>query len=70
MDSILQDATGQAQGAIDVAIKAVMPDYEPQSPLWDDYPELDWADGGESLYQVPWTPVTMDNVDQLLSERQ
>ncbi|WP_418789415.1 substrate-binding domain-containing protein [Salipiger bermudensis] len=70
MDSILQDATGQAQGAIDVAIKAVMPDYEPQSPLWDDYPELYWADGGESLYQVPWTPVTMDNVDQLLSERQ
>ena len=70
MDSILQDATGQAQGAIDVAIKAVMPDYEPQSPLWEDYPELDWADGGETLYQVPWTPVTMDNVDELLAERQ
>ncbi|GAA4215467.1 substrate-binding domain-containing protein [Sagittula sp. NFXS13] len=70
MDSILQDATGQAQGAIDVAIKAVMPDYEPQSSLWADYPELDWADGAESLYQVPWTPVTGENVDKLLAERQ
>ena len=28
------------------------------------------ADGGETLYQVPWTPVTMDNVDELLAERQ
>ena len=68
MSTILQDATGQAQGAIDVAIAAVRGgDFEPQAAVWND---LDWAGGGEKLYEVPWTPVTEDNVEQLLEMRQ
>lgn len=70
MASILQDAVAQAQGALDVAIKAVDADYEPMSDIWNQYPDMPWNGGTESLYEVPWTPVTLDNVDALLAARQ
>ena len=69
MASILQDATAQAQGALDVAIKAAKPDYQPQSPIWKQYPSMPWADGKEKDYLVPWTPVTTANADALLESR-
>ncbi len=69
MASILQDGAAQAQGAIDVAIKAVKPDYEPMSEIWTQYPEMAWENGEKDEYSVPWTPVTLDNVDDLLSKR-
>lgn len=69
MASILQDGGAQAQGALDLAIKAVQPDYEPMSPIWDQYPEMPWNNGADKEYNVPWTPVTTDNVDALLAER-
>ena len=70
MDSILQDGSAQAQGAIDVAIKAVRPDYEPMSAIWEQYPDMAWNDGADKEYNVPWTPVTGENVDALLATRQ
>lgn len=70
MASILQDGAAQAQGAIDVAIKAVMPGYEPMSGIWEQYPDMPWENGEKSEYNVPWTPVTPDNVDALLEQRQ
>lgn len=70
MASILQDGAAQAQGAIDVAIKAVKPDYEPMSEIWKQYPEMAWDDGANAQYNVPWTPVTAENVDGLLAQRQ
>ncbi|MEO2039569.1 MAG: substrate-binding domain-containing protein [Martelella sp.] len=70
MHSILQDGQAQALGAIDVAIKAVNPDYEPTSGIWEKYPEMQWNNGESKQYNVPWTPVTADNVDELLKERQ
>lgn len=70
MASILQDAVAQAQGALDVALKAVNPDHEPMSTIWDQHPDMPWNGGTESLYEVPWTPVTLDNVDALLATRQ
>ena len=69
MFSILQDARAQAQGALDIAIKAAKPDYEPQSPIWKQYPSMQWADGKAKDYLVPWTPVTTANADQLLESR-
>jgi putative xylitol transport system substrate-binding protein len=69
MASILQDANAQAQGALDIAIKAVRPDYEPQSEIWQQYPEMEWQDGAAKDYLVPWTPVTTENADQLLEAR-
>jgi putative xylitol transport system substrate-binding protein len=69
MESILQDARAQAQGALDVAIKAVDPDYEPMSDIWEAYPDMPWNGGADELYNVPWTPVTPDNVDALLERR-
>ncbi len=70
MSSVLQDANAQAQGAIDVAIRAVKPDYEPQSDVWTQYPEMEWADGASAEYVVPWTPITTENADELLAMRQ
>ncbi|TGN57487.1 sugar ABC transporter substrate-binding protein [Paracoccus liaowanqingii] len=70
MDSILQDGEAQALGSIDVAIKAVRPEYEPMADIWEQYPEMPWNDGASKEYNVPWTPVTADNVDDLLAGRQ
>lgn len=70
MASILQDGAAQAQGAIDVAIKMVKSDYEPMSAIWKQYPDMTWENGEKSEYNVPWTPVTLDNVDALLEARQ
>ncbi|MCE3028424.1 substrate-binding domain-containing protein [Salinicola sp. DM10] len=70
MATILQDGAAQAQGAIDVAIKAVDPSYQPMSNVWQKYPDMAWDNGDKREYDVPWTPVTLDNVDALLSERQ
>jgi putative xylitol transport system substrate-binding protein len=70
MASILQDGAAQAQGALDLAIKAVNPDYEPMSKIWEQYPDMPWNGGTDREYNVPWTPVTLDNVDALLEMRQ
>lgn len=68
MTSILQDAVGQAQGALDLALRAVIGDeYEPKADVWQN---LDWKGGTEKIYNVPWVPITEDNVDDLLSGRQ
>ena len=58
MASSLQDANAQAQGALDIAIKAAKPDYQPQSPIWKQYPSMQWAEGKAKAYLLPWTPVT------------
>ncbi|RYH06292.1 sugar ABC transporter substrate-binding protein [Tropicimonas sp. IMCC6043] len=70
MASILQDGAAQAQGALDLAIKAVNPDYEPMSKIWEQYPDMPWNGGSDKEYNVPWTPVTLENVDALLEMRQ
>ncbi len=70
MTSILQDARAQAQGALDLAIfNAKKGDYKPQSDIWTTYKDMPWNDGKEKIYNVPWTPVTAENVDQLLATR-
>ena len=70
MTSILQDARAQAQGALDLAIfKAKKGDYKPQSDIWAQYPDMPFNDGKDTEYNVPWTPVTTENVDKLLDMR-
>lgn len=69
MTSILQDARAQAMGSLDVAAKLADPAYEPQSDVWKQYPEMPFEDGTAKNYNVPWTPVTADNVDALLAFR-
>ncbi|WP_232831399.1 substrate-binding domain-containing protein [Pseudogemmobacter bohemicus] len=70
MASILQDGAAQAQGALDLAIASAIPGYEPMSPIWKKYPDMPWNGGKDAEYNVPWTPVTAENVDALLAERQ
>jgi putative xylitol transport system substrate-binding protein len=71
MTSILQDANAQAQGSLDVALRQVEgPSFKPQSTIWQQYPQMKWDGGTAKSYDVPWTPVTADNVDALLARRQ
>ncbi len=72
MVSILQDAHAQAQGALDVALRHLVGDsYKPKSDCWQEYSSaMPWDDGMKKQYNVPWTPVTAQNVDALLAKRQ
>ena len=72
MVSILQDAHAQAQGALDVALRHLVGDgYKPQSDSWQEYGSaMPWDGGTNKDYNVPWTPVTAQNVDALLAKRQ
>ena len=72
MVSILQDSTGQSQGALDIALRHLVgSSYKPQSEIWAQYgADMPWNDGMDTVYNVPWTPVTAQNVDKLLASRQ
>lgn len=72
MMSILQDATTQAQGALDVVLRHLVGDsYQPQSAGWKQYgAQMPWDGGTAANYSVPWTPVTLQNADALLASRQ
>lgn len=68
MVSILQDATAQAQGALDVLMARIVgPDYQPKASVWEEIP---FDEGAEAVYNVPWVPITEQNVDALLEERE
>lgn len=70
MTSILQDARAQAQGALDLAIAvAKKGDYKPEFDIWAHYKDMPWNGGKDKVYNVPWTPVTAANVDELLATR-
>lgn len=70
MTSILQDASAQAQGALDLAISSAKKgEYKPESSIWSQYPDMPFNDGKDKQYNVPWTPVTSENVDKLLETR-
>lgn len=67
MVSILQDATAQAQGALDVLLAELIgSSYVPKAKVWE---SIDFKAGKEKVYNVPWVPITMQNVDALLAER-
>lgn len=69
--SILQDAKAQAEGALDIVLARIIGEsYEPLGELWTRYPEMEWTGGMLEEYNVPWTPITLDNVDALLEERE
>jgi putative xylitol transport system substrate-binding protein len=73
MVSVLQDAAAQAQGGLDVLMRAIVgPAYEPRSAIWQKYSAqgLSWEGGTAKQYNIPWTPITKENADALLAERQ
>ena len=72
MASILQDAKAQMQASIDVALRAVLGAELPAdvSDLEKQYENnLQWNDGQNKRYAIPWTVVTATNADQLLQSR-
>lgn len=67
MVSILQDAVGQAQGALDLALRCLVGDsYIPQAECWKD---MEWGSTIQDVYNVPWVPITKENVEGLLKAR-
>ncbi len=72
MMSILQDASAQAQGALDVALRHLAGEgYKPMGEAWQEYAsQMPWNGGTATDYNVPWTPVTTENADALLAKRQ
>ncbi|MDE1991252.1 MAG: substrate-binding domain-containing protein [Rhizobiaceae bacterium] len=69
--SILQDASGQAQGAIDLALHKLLGDsYKPRAAVWDaNGGKLAWDGGKDQHYYVPWLAVTSANVDNILASK-
>lgn len=70
MVSVLQDASAQAQGSLDVLMRSIVgPSYKPQSQIWTHYKSvgLDWGDGTAKAYSIPWTPITTKNADAMLA---
>jgi putative xylitol transport system substrate-binding protein len=72
MVSILQDARAQAQGALDILLgRLIGPSYKPASDIWAQYAKgMPWNGGKDKVYNVPWTPITLENADKLLATRQ
>lgn len=69
--SILQDAIAQAQGALDLALRAVVGEsYKPLADCWKQYPDMPWNGGTDKIYNVPWTPITKANADEMWKIRQ
>ncbi|MEZ8635871.1 substrate-binding domain-containing protein [Vibrio cyclitrophicus] len=71
MVSILQDANGQMQGSIDVALRHIIgKEYTPKSEVWNQYSgDLSWNNGNSKRYDIPWTIVKNNNADELLKTR-
>ena len=71
MYSILQDAEGQAQGGLDLVLRAKIGDsYKPQAGVWKQWEsEMPWKDGKEKEYLIPWTVITTENADQILQHQ-
>lgn len=66
--TLYKPAHFEGQGALDLALRAVAGDsYEPKSDIWTTG-GMDWAGGSAKQYEVPWVPVTAENVDELLGE--
>ncbi|MGY0398482.1 MAG: substrate-binding domain-containing protein [Ostreibacterium sp.] len=71
MESVLQDAQAQAQGALDVALRKIKGvQYQPKSKIWQKYANnMLWEDGTAKRYNVPWTTVTQKKANLLLESR-
>jgi putative xylitol transport system substrate-binding protein len=66
--TILQDAKGQMQGSIDVALAAVKgPEYKPKADIWNN--GVAWDNGKDKHYVIPWTKVTAENAEKVLEMR-
>ncbi|MFJ3056359.1 substrate-binding domain-containing protein [Herbaspirillum sp. NPDC087042] len=65
-----QDAQAQAQGALDLALRAIKgPSYQPRSSIWAEYGDkMPWAGGAAKSYTVPWTTITPENADEFLKK--
>jgi putative xylitol transport system substrate-binding protein len=66
--TILQDAKGQMQGSIDVALASVKGSaYKPKADIWGN--GVAWDNGKDKHYLIPWTKVTAENADKVLDTR-
>ncbi|MGX5851254.1 substrate-binding domain-containing protein [Mesorhizobium sp. PL10] len=63
--SLYKYARAEGQGAVDLALHAVKGDsYKPQAEIWG--PLMDWKDGKEKDYVVPWLILDSTNVEKYM----
>lgn len=58
-------ARAEGQGAVDLAMHALNADYKPQAEIWGSL--MDWKDGKEKDYTVPWLVLDATNVDKYMN---
>lgn len=64
--TLYKDASAEGQGAMDLAIRAVMgTSYQPSASVWSE--GLAWRDGAARQYDVPWIALTPANVGKYLN---
>lgn len=67
MFTLARSATFEAQGALDLALRAVEGEgYEPKAAGWKEF-NIPWNGGTEKQYGAPWFPVYPENVAEFQS---
>lgn len=62
--TLFQDAEAEAQGAIDIALRHLVgPDFRPMAACWGRYPDMQWKNGTEKLYRVPWKIIDKESAE-------
>ena len=71
MTTVLQDATAQAQGSIDLALaRLIGKSYQPRSDIWRRYhTQLNWDQGRGRNYMIPWTAIGREEALSLLAKQ-
>ena len=63
--TIYKYARAEGQGAVDLALRQVIgADFKPQSEVWKDL--MEWKDGTQKDYTVPWLILDKDNVKKYM----
>lgn len=58
-------ARAEGQGAVDLALRQVIgTEYKPQSEVWNGL--MEWKDGTQKDYVVPWLILDKDNVKKYM----
>lgn len=64
--SLYKYAKAEGQGAIDLALRALVGEsYEPQSEIWKTL-KIDWAGGTAKHYTVPWLVLNKENIGEYM----
>ncbi len=66
LQTLRQDSTLEAQGAMDLALRTVIgPEYMPESSAWSEELLEQWEKGAPGNYLVPWEVITATKTEEV-----